>query len=213
MARLAALLLVLVAVTFATPAAVAEPVGIPVVVHVTRLANQPIASETQVRELIAAVNQSYAGSDVCFVVQAIRSDDGVAELVTYRHRRAFRRSLVTRAINVFLVHSIKDPSTSESTARALARVGRKASGWLAGAEIPAPRRKPSRYLIVTFSSGALTLAHELGHFLGEGHHKDPANLMSYGLERKSFDLKQLAAFGKRARREFKSGSLTRKRCD
>jgi hypothetical protein len=189
-------------------------IRLPVVVHVAQADGSAIADATQVAAMIDIVNRIYAGSGICFQLKEVRDVARDADLVSYSDRRILKAWVAARAINVFLVRTIKDPSPSESTVRATARVGRKPSGWLRGAEIPAAKKKPSIYLLFTLTAGAPTLAHELGHFLGEGHHKDPLNLMSYGSGRNGFDDKQFENFRRHARRELKTGMLApAKSCD
>ena len=73
-------------------------------------------------------------------------------------------------------------------------------GRLSGAHIPADDRRPATYILVSRASSPLSLAHELGHFLGAAHHPDPENIMSYGRERRRFSPRQIRVFVARATR-------------
>lgn len=59
----------------------------------------------------------------------------------------------------------------------------------------------------------LSIAHETGHFLGAGHHRDPDNIMSYSPTRHRFDEAQARVFRARARRYLRTGELERASCD
>jgi len=184
-----------------------QPLRLPVVVHMARADGAALAGEPEAAQMIEIVNQIYDGSGVCFALAEVREVARDADLVSYRDRRILKKFVVPRAINVFVVRSIKDPSPSDATRRASARVGREPTGWLRGAEIPAVGKRPEVYLLVTLTAGAPTLAHELGHFLGAGHHPDPDNLMSYGSGRNGFDDKQFRTFRAHARGELRKGAL------
>src|SRR5262249_27553617 len=141
-------------------------------------------------------------------LREVRVLDHNADLETVRERLDFARHTVPHAVNVFLLRSIRDPDPSASTARTAARFGREPSGWLTGAHTPVPGQQPPAYLILRLGAGPTSLAHELGHFLGEGHHPGEDNIMGYGLERRRFTPEQLETFRVFARRELRSGALT-----
>lgn len=186
-----------------------EPdIKLPLVVHVLHGDGVPIASAEDIDAMVSVVNQIYADAGICFGVTEVRERAQSADFTTFRERRALKKFVVPRAINVFILRTIKDPSPSESTIRATARVGRTPSGWLRGAEIPAKGKRPDVYLLVKLDAGAPTLAHELGHFLGAGHHPDPDNLMSYGSGRSWFDAKQHRSFRAAARRQLRARTLS-----
>ncbi|MCC7000328.1 MAG: hypothetical protein IT370_37360 [Deltaproteobacteria bacterium] len=185
-----------------------EPdIKLPLVVHVLHGDGVPIASADDIDAMVSVVNRIYADAGICFGVTEVREHAQSADFTTYRERRALKKFVVARAINIFLLRTIKDPSASESTLRALARVNRAPSGWLRGAEIPAKGKRPDVYLLVKLDAGAPTLAHELGHFLGAGHHADPDNLMSYGSGRAWFDARQHRSFRAAARRQLRARTL------
>jgi hypothetical protein len=172
-------------------------VALALIIHLTTVDGAPVASRDEALAIVRSVNELYRDSDVCFVPR-IEPNSRNGDLVTHRDRRAFVADAQPGALNVFVVRSIRDEEPSPSTQKAAQRAGRQASGWLNGAEIPAPRLHPPTYLLVRLGAGANTMGHELGHLLGEGHHPDPANLMSYGTERHTFDAAQRHRMHRRA---------------
>jgi len=140
-------------------------------------------------------------ADVDFAVIETRTLPAAFTTVeTIRERIRLRRHLVSRVINICLVDRILDPHPSESTRRAARRMGREPSGLLAGAHILAPGHKPGTFILVSRHSSPLTLTHELGHFFWLPHHRDPANIMSYGEKRQELDKRQTRALRWMARR-------------
>lgn len=178
---------------------------LPLVVHLLRDDGEPVLDRDALPRFVAEVNRLYAPAGICFALDGIRDLDRDANLATVRDRLALRAHLVDGAINVFIAASIRDPDPDATTARAAARAGRTPSGWLNGAHIEAPDRVPSTYLLVRAEAGPTTLAHELGHLLGEGHHPEAGNIMSYSLERTRFTDEQLRTFRLFARRELRRG--------
>jgi hypothetical protein len=183
----------------------APDLRLPIVVHLLRADDAPVLPRAEAERFVVEVNRLYAPANLCFALQEIRDLDVDADLETVRDRVALRAHLVPRAINVFLVRSMRDPEPDITTVRAAARVGREPSGWLNGAQVTAPGQIPATYLIVRAGTGPTTLAHELGHLLGEGHHAGEGNIMSYGLDRHDFDAAQLRTFRALARRELQHG--------
>ena len=158
---------------------------------------------------LAKANGPFAAAGVRFELAGRRALPGESQrLQSNRDRHRLKRFLRRRVINVFVVDEIRDPWPSAATRRAALRVGREPTGYLGGAHIPAPGRTPATYVIVlrrAIAYGALT--HELGHFLGAPHHRDPRNIMSYGVRRDRFDDRQLAMFRRRARRLVRTRKL------
>jgi hypothetical protein len=157
--------------------------------------------------MVAEVNRYYQDASLCFSLEQVRELAFSGELKTYRDRHALSVYSVPHAVNVFLVHSIYDPESSESTVRTAARFGFKPDHWLDGAHIEKPGRQPDSYAIVRVDSGADTMAHELGHILGEGHSADPTNIMGYGDSPSTFDAQQIRTFRAHAQRDLRSGAL------
>ncbi len=136
-------------------------------------------------ELYSQVSMAFDGSDVRELPENFTVIDNIPE----RHK--LKKYLVKKTINVFVADDILDPHPSKATKKAAKWQGRKPSGRLTGAHIEAKKRTPSTYIIISRRSPEETLAHELGHFFGLPHHKNPSNIMSYGLDRVEFDKRQL----------------------
>jgi hypothetical protein len=147
-------------------------------------------------------NGHFAPADIAFSVTEARSlPTTFAVLETIRERVRLRRYVVSRVINVFVVDRILDPHPSASTRRAARRMGREPSGELAGAHSRAPGRIPGTFVLVSRgASSDLSLTHELGHFFWLPHHREAANIMSYGARRDRFDARQIRALRWMARR-------------
>lgn len=183
------------------------PLVVPVVLHVPR----PL--DEAGRERIRVFRRAYAPHGICFAVTTRELPEAHWHLRTIRDRHALRRSLVARRFNVFLVDRADDPSPSQSTRRAAERAGFEPSGELAGAHIRAAGAHPATYAFVSSRGSGLSIAHETGHFLGAGHHRDPDNIMSYSPTRHRFDEAQARVFRARARRYLRTGELERASCD
>lgn len=150
----------------------------------------------------------FAPADLAFAIEDVRHLGPSSDVLrTNRDRHALARHFVERRINVFVVTRIEDPRPSRATVRAAALRGHTLSGRLGGAHVRTRGHEPGTYVIVLAGSHPTTLAHELGHFFGAGHHPDEENIMSYGRERHRFDERQLAAFRHFTRRFVRRGVL------
>ncbi|MCP4603537.1 MAG: hypothetical protein GY847_23965 [Proteobacteria bacterium] len=169
-----------------------------IVVHVATTDSSD--TDARIDMLVSRANEHFAEADVTFrVVEQNKLPVSFARLDTIRERRRLKRFFVTRSINVFLVDEILDPHPSKATKRASAWQGRKPSGRLAGAHIKIKHHVPSTYIVLSRAISPVSLAHELGHFFGASHHRDPNNIMSYGSHRNHFNKRQLTIFRTRAR--------------
>lgn len=147
----------------------------------------------RIEQKIDTANEKFEGIAVGFedVDEFHVLPEDFATLDNSPERHKLKKYLVDRAINIFVVDTILDPHPSGATKKAAAWQGRKPSGRLAGAHIEVKNKKPHTYIILKAHSSSVSLAHELGHFLGLPHHKDPANIMSYGNARQNFNDDQL----------------------
>lgn len=181
---------------------VVDPVGrFPVVFHVAVRDGAPVMDGAEIAAWTAGAQAHFAPAGIELSPEVRALPEGWARLSSFRDRHRLKRFLVPRRINVFLVGEILDPVTSVSTLRAAARAGFTPGGELAGAHVEAHGRTPGTYVILSARHGsARSLAHELGHFFGVAHHRDPDNLMSYGPHRSRFDQRQLDTFRRRALR-------------
>jgi hypothetical protein len=160
------------------------------------------ASWRHIARKVARANELFRTAGIQFAFS--RRESGLpAEfrvLETIRERHRLKRFIRPNEINVFVVDRILDPNPSEATRKAARWQGRTPSGRLAGAHIPHHKGVPDTYIINTATSDLTTLAHELGHLFRLSHHRDPANVMSYGRERVAFTPKQLKTIRRTAKK-------------
>lgn len=189
----------------AEPATMAPDVRFPVVFHVAEGVD---VDRAFAERALAEAEALFAPAGFGFYVEDFRAVPATFALLDdVRERRALRRHFERRKINVFVVDRIMDPVASAATVRAAAREGRAPIGWLSGAHIPSGGRVPDTYLVLAARTRLWSLSHELGHFFGAPHHRDPANIMSYGVERRSFDERQYRTFRARGARYLRSRAL------
>ncbi|MFN2167463.1 MAG: hypothetical protein ACK2U9_14505, partial [Anaerolineae bacterium] len=147
-----------------------------IIVHVASSA--PGDTEGRLKRLLDEANRHFAAAGICFRSAETRVlPVSYAVLETIRERRRLMRYLVPRVINVFLVDEILDPHPSMATVRASAWQGRKPSNRLGGAHIESKGHVPDTYIVLSRAVADVTLTHELGHFFGVAHHRDPGNIM------------------------------------
>jgi hypothetical protein len=161
----------------------------------------PEDARKRIEEKVEAANELYEPVGVLFEhgdSSALPGSFAVLEDIPERHR--LKKFFVERTINVFVVDEVLDPNPSAATKKAAAWQGREPSGRLSGAHIVWKGHRPDTYIILARRSSPLSLAHELGHFFGLPHAKDPENVMSYGSERVGFDAKQLGVIARSAKR-------------
>ncbi len=116
-----------------------------------------------------------------------------ARLETAEDRDAMARHLQPRAINAFIVESIRDIDDTER--------------FIRGVRWRLRRNLNKDYLLVSAIAGPFTLCHELGHLLGNGHSNVVNNVMSYrheAYEKIQFDDRQGAKMRRVARRLLRS---------
>ncbi|MDD9933145.1 MAG: hypothetical protein OXT09_06055 [Myxococcales bacterium] len=182
---------------------ITDPVGrFPVVLHVAVDDDgAPVLDEAAIADWFRVAQGHFAPAGIELAPEARPLPAGWHTLESFRDRHRLKRFLVPRRINVFVLGEILDPVASAATERAATRAGFEPSGRLAGAHIESPRHTPATYVILSAKHGsALSLTHELGHFFGVAHHRDPDNIMSYGATRSRFDARQLKTFRSRAKR-------------
>lgn len=127
----------------------------------------PIVDDTFVAAQLAAANEVFAEHHVRFVehVPSRALPPTARRLETRGDRDALAASMVGAVVNVFFVESLRDVDDPSRY--------RMGVCWRKLADTS------KRYVIVAASAAPTVLAHELGHFLGNGHSTVKNNLMSY----------------------------------
>lgn len=192
---LAALLLVAAPTRAAEKAATAATSPKPFFVAIHVATTNPADTDQRVAGFLDTANRHFAVAGIAFVEsQRKLLPVSFAILETQGERHRLKKYFVPHTINVFLLDEIDDPTPSDATKKAAAWQDLKLSGLLAGAHIEYKGQTPGTYIILSRNTEPLTLTHELGHFFGSGHAKDPTNIMSYGRDKRRFDERQLACF-------------------
>jgi hypothetical protein len=173
----------------------------PFVLAIHIATSTPEDSDLRIAAYIEAANKHFEASGISFM-ETVRTTlpSTFTILETQKERHLLKKYFVPNTINVFVLDEIDDPTPSEATKKAAAWQGRKPTGRLAGAHIEYKSKKPGTYIILSKDGNKLTLTHELGHFFGTPHSKDPANIMSYGADRQRFSEKQIQTFRTFAKR-------------
>lgn len=153
------------------PKEIVVPVAIAVAQHTVEVDGQatlvPVVAPGFVTAQLYEANEVFGEHRVRFVEHVGRRTlpESAAKLETRADRDALADAMQPGVANVFIVASLRDVDTPT-----LMRMGvcwRKLSNLA------------KRYVIVASSAMPTTLAHELGHFLGNGHAYVKNNLMSY----------------------------------
>lgn len=153
---------------FAAPVRGAEPtVEVPIAVRVAQgEEGKPVVDEAWVDAQIDEANRLYAGVPLRFRrISFVLSRGYPAHLVTRRDRDALVAPLTPGAVNLRIAASLMDVDEPGRVRRGV--------HWHLRA---APQR---RCIILSAIAGPDILAHELGHYFGNGHSPVPDNLMSY----------------------------------
>jgi hypothetical protein len=163
-----ALALLLVLVLVPAPGEAGGRPAFPLVVSVAEEEGKPVAEEAWIAAQVESANRLLGPCGATFERQKAGA---VPARFTKLETRADRDALgafVKRGaatVHVFIVGSLRDVDEPENF-----RLG---VHWRS-------RRYPGRrYVILTGDARPTTLAHELGHYFGNGHTAIPDNLMSY----------------------------------
>lgn len=127
----------------------------------------PVVDGAFLAAQLAAANEVFADHHVRFVEHVARRTlpASARRLETRGDRDALAGSMVRDVVNVFLVESLRD--VDDPSRFRMGVCWRKLTDT------------SKRYVIVAASAAPTVLAHELGHFLGNGHVATRNNLMSY----------------------------------
>ena len=163
----AAALVALMLVPAAPAAAEPEPevVTFPISIAVALEDGKPARDDAWITQQIEDANQLYAPTHIRFRWTLRRE---IPSTFANMHSRADRDSLAPlvekNVIDVFVVAALEDVDEPGRY--------RKGVAWTS---------KPTskRFLILSGAAPRTVLAHELGHFFGNGHSDVPDNLMSY----------------------------------
>jgi hypothetical protein len=162
MRRPLALLFSAAGLAWVAPSRGDEPFG--VAIAVATVDGKPVQDDAWVEAQIADANRLFAplGAGVRWTLHKPLSPR-FAALETRADRDALASLVEPRVINVFVVASLRDVDDPS-----LRRMG---VTWR-----PRPQ---TTYIIVAASARPTVLAHELGHYFGNGHSTVVNNLMSY----------------------------------
>jgi hypothetical protein len=126
----------------------------------------PVRDRAWIEAQLAEAGRLFVPHGVSFELAGVRAlPRRYAKLETRDDRDALSAELRRGVINVFVVGSLRDVDDP-----ALLRMG---VHWRFRRDLA------RRYVIVAASAGRSTLAHELGHYLGNAHTSVIDNLMSY----------------------------------
>jgi hypothetical protein len=135
-------------------------------VAVAQEEGRPAQTEAWIDAQIAEAERLFSEAGVKLVKGSQRAiDQRFARLETRKDRDALAAELEKGRINVMVVASLRDVDDP--------RLFRMGVHWR-----PQPDLR-KHYVIVAASAQPSTLAHELGHFFGNGHSQVPNNVMSY----------------------------------
>lgn len=164
-----ALLGLLALAAAATPVAAGEePKTLALSIVITQRDGVPVTDACFIHAQVREARRLMAPHRVRVGVAELRALEGHHALETARDRDALADYLEKGRINVFVVASLRDVDDPKRF-----RMGVR---WRKLSDL----RKD--YVIVTTTSMPTTLAHELGHVLGNGHSQVVDNVMSYKRE-------------------------------
>lgn len=149
------------------PTRAAEERTFGVAVHVAEPEGAPVRDDAWIGAQLAEAERLFGPVGVHFrwVVRTIgKPGKGRVDVETREDRDAFADGLEPRLVNVFVVRSLMDVDEPGRVRRGVTWTQRK------------DRR---RYIVLSSIAMPSVLAHELGHFFGNGHTTVVDNLMSY----------------------------------
>ncbi len=183
----------------AAPAQPSALPAFPLSITVAEHEGAPVVDDAWIREQVANANTIFEPHGVTFVLaRQQRMGEEHARLETRRDRHALGALLNEHVIDCFLVLSLRDVD-DPSRYRQGVHWRPRGEAYPAGAH----------FVVVSSIAGPTVLAHELGHYFGNGHSDVPGNIMSYerGEVPPFFDATQAARIRFSARRFLRRGEL------
>lgn len=142
---------------------------LPLAITVAEHEGAPVVDEAWITRQVENANVVFAPHGISFrVVRRARMDSQHARLERRRDRHALGALLHPRVIDCFLVLSLRDVDEPDRFRQGV-HWRPRGDGYPPGAH----------FVIVSSIAGPTVLAHELGHYFGNGHSDVPGNIMSY----------------------------------
>lgn len=140
--------------------------ALPLAISIALENNQPVRNDDWIDAQIAEAAALFSLCGVSFKkAQSRTMDSRYAHLQTRKDRDALKEEMAKGHINVMVVNTLKDVDDPS-----LYRMG---VHWRPQSDLK------KHFVIVAASAMQTTLAHELGHFFGNGHSSVKNNVMSY----------------------------------
>lgn len=162
----------------------AEATSLPVVITVAEDDGAPVVTDEWLATQLENANAIFEPSGLVFQLESKGAmGPEHARLENRRDRHHLGRLLHPQRIDVFIVRSLRDVDEPERF--------RQGVHWRPRGDEYPPR---AHFVIVSSIAGPTVLAHELGHYFGNGHSDVPGNIMSYerGDRPPFFDEEQVA---------------------
>ena len=129
----------------------------------------PVVDDAWIDAQLEQANLLFAPHGVTFtIVERHTMPERHARLENRRDRHVLGHRLHRERVDAFFVRSLRDVDEPERM--------RQGVHWRPRGDAYDPR---AHYVIVSSIAGPTVLAHELGHYFGNGHSDVPGNIMSY----------------------------------
>jgi hypothetical protein len=144
-----------------------EPIPVlPIAIAVAHVQGKPVWDDAWIDAQIAETERLFGPAGIHIRKASSRAlPERFAKLETRSDRDALASELTRGVINVMVVDTLRDVDDPV--------LYRRGVHWRPQKDLK------KHYVIVAREASSTTLAHEIGHFFGNGHAKDMDNLMSY----------------------------------